>query len=151
MSYNFADKEELKRLRKIFYKIDLNLDGKISKEELFLAYKEAGMNLSREELEKIIKSIDFDGNGSIEYEEFIRVALPKEQLFTDINLKNAFDMFDLDKNGSISMSEILEVIGTGKEIDSHVIDELKSEILIDGDEEIDFKHFKEFMLELKSV
>ena len=151
LSYNFADKEELKRLRKIFYKIDLNLDGKISKEELFLAYKEAGMNLSREELEKIIKSIDFDGNGSIEYEEFIRVALPKEQLFTDINLKNAFDMFDLDKNGSISMSEILEVIGTDKEIDSHVIDELKSEILIDGDEEIDFKHFKEFMLELKSV
>ena len=60
-------------------------------------------------------------------------------------------MFDLDKNGSISMSEILEVIGTDKEIDSHVIDELKSEILIDGDEEIDFKHFKEFMLELKSV
>ena len=151
LSYNFADKEELKRLRKIFYKIDLNLDGKISKEELFLAYKEAGMNLSREELEKIIKSIDFDGNGSIEFEEFIRVALPKEQLFTDINLKNAFDMFDLDKNGSISMSEILEVIGTDKEIDSHVIEELKSEILIDGDEEIDFKHFKEIMMGLKSV
>ena len=151
LSYNFADKEELKRLRKIFYKIDLNLDGKISKEELFLAYKEAGMNLNKEELEKIIKSIDFDGNGSIEYEEFIRVALPKEQLFTDINLKNAFDMFDLDKNGSISMSEILEVIGTDKEIDSHVIDELKSEILTDGDEEIDFKHFKEIMLELKNV
>ena len=151
LSYNFADKEELKRLRKIFYKIDLNLDGKISKEELFLAYKEAGMNLSKEELEKIINSIDFDGNGSIEYEEFIRVALPKEQLFTDINLKNAFDMFDLDKNGSISMSEILEVIGNDKEIDSHVIDELKSEILTDGDEEIDFKHFKEIMLELKSV
>ena len=151
LSYNFADKEELKRLRKIFYKIDLNLDGKISKEELFLAYKEAGMNLNKEELEKIIKSIDFDGNGSIEYEEFIRVALPKEQLFTDINLKNAFDMFDLDKNGSISMSEILEVIGTDKEIDSHVIEELKSEILTDGDEEIDFKHFKEIMLELKNV
>ena len=151
LSYNFADKEELKRLRKIFYKIDLNLDGKISKEELFLAYKEAGMNLSKEELEKIINSIDFDGNGSIEYEEFIRVALPKEQLFTEINLKNAFDMFDLDKNGSISMSEILEVIGTDKEIDSKVIDELKSEILTDGDEEIDFKHFKEIMMELKNV
>lgn len=151
LSYNFADKEELKRLRKIFYKIDLNLDGKISKEELFLAYKEAGMNLSKEELEKIIKSIDFDGNGSIEYEEFIRVAIPKDDLFTDINLKNAFDMFDLDKNGSISMTEILEVIGADKEIDKNVIEELKSEILKGGDEEIDFKHFKEIMMELKSV
>ena len=150
LSYNFADKEELKRLRKIFYKIDLNLDGKISKEELFIAYKEAGINISKEELDHIIKSIDFDGNGSIEYEEFIRVTLPKDQLFTDVNLKNAFNMFDLDKNGSISMSEILEVIGAGKEIDKSVIQELKSEILKDGDEEIDFKHFKEIMLELKN-
>ena len=149
LSYNFADKEELKRLRQIFYKIDLNLDGKISKEELFIAYKDAGIQISKEELEKIIKSIDFDGNGSIEYEEFIRVTLPKDQLFNDINLRNAFEMFDLDKNGSISMSEILEVIGADKEIDKNVIEELKSEILKDGDEEIDFKHFKEIMYELK--
>ena len=80
LSYNFADKEELKKLRKIFYKIDLNLDGKLSKEELFLAYKEAGIKINKEELEKLINLIDFDGNGSIEYEEFIRVTLPKEQL-----------------------------------------------------------------------
>ena len=78
------------------------------------------------------------------------MTLPKEQLFTDINLKNAFDMFDLDKNGSISMSEILEVIGADKEIDKNVIEELRAEILRDGDEEIDFKHFKEIMLELKN-
>ena len=149
LSYNFADKEELKRLRQIFYKIDLNLDGKISKEELYLAYKEAGIHISKTELEKIIKSIDFDGNGSIEYEEFIRVTLPKDQLFNDINLKNAFDMFDLDKNGNISMTEILEVIGADKEIDKNVIEELKSEILKGGDEEIDFKHFKEIMYDLK--
>ena len=149
LSYNFADKEELKRLRKIFYKIDLNLDGKISKEELCLAYKEAEIDVSKEELEKIIQSIDFDGNGSIEYEEFIRVTLSKEQLFTDINLKTAFDMFDLDKNGSISLNEILEVIGADKDIDKNVIQQLKKEILKDGDEEIDFKHFKEIMLGLK--
>ena len=148
LSYNFADKEELKKLRKIFYKIDLNLDGKLSKEELFLAYKEAGIKIDKKELEKLINLIDFDGNGSIEYEEFIRVTLPKEQLFTDLNLKTAFDMFDLDKNGTISMNEILEVIGADKEIDKSVIDQLKAEILNEGDEEIDFKRFKEIMLEL---
>ena len=149
LSYNFADKEELKKLRKIFYKIDLNLDGKISKEELCIAYKEAGINISKKELEKIIESIDFDGNGSIEYEEFIRVTLSKEQLFTDINLKTAFDMFDLDKNGSISLNEILEVIGTDIDIDKNVIQQLKKEILKDVDEEMDFKHFKKIMLGLK--
>ena len=148
LSYNFADKEELKKLRKIFYKIDLNLDGKLSKEELYVAYQEAGINISKEELEKTIKSIDFDGSGSIEYEEFIRVTLAKEQLFTDVNLKTAFDMFDLDKNGSISLNEILEVIGADKDIDKRVIQQLKKEILKDGDEEMDFKHFKEIMLGL---
>ena len=54
LAYNFADKEEIKRIRKIFYKIDLNLDGKLSKEELFIAYKEAGIELSQKELKKII-------------------------------------------------------------------------------------------------
>ena len=148
LSYNFADKEELKKLRKIFYKIDLNLDGKLSKEEMYLAYQEAGIDINKEELEKIMKSIDFDGNGSIEYEEFIRVTLSKEQLFTDINLRTAFDMFDLNKNGTISLNEILEVIGADKDIDKKVIEQLKQEILKDGDEEMDFKHFKDIMMGL---
>ena len=79
LSHNFADKEQLSRLKKIFYKIDLNLDGKLSKDELETAFKEAGMEMKKEQLNKVIESIDFDGNGYIEYEEFIRVTLPKEK------------------------------------------------------------------------
>ena len=149
LSYNFADKEHLQKLRNIFYKIDLNMDGKLSREELYTAYKEAKIDISKEELSKIIKFMDFDGNGYIEYEEFIRVTLPKEQLFTDINLKNAFEMFDKDKNGTISVDEIIEVIGIDKEFDKNAIEELKKEVSYDGDKEIDFKHFKDFMFGLK--
>ena len=109
LSHNFADKIELNKLKKIFYKIDLNLDGKLSKDELFQAYKDEGIEMKAEQLNKVIESIDFDGNGFIEYEEFIRVTLPKEQLFTEKNLKNAFDMFDLDKNGTISLNECKEI------------------------------------------
>ena len=149
LSYNFADKEHLQKLRNIFYKIDLNMDGKLSREELYFAYKEAGIEIDKEELNKIMKSIDFDGNGFIEYEEFIRVTLPKELLFTDSNLKNAFDMFDKDKNGTISMEEIIEVLGVDKEFDKNAIEELKKEISYDPNTEIDFHHFKNFMLGLK--
>ena len=149
LSYNFADKEHLQKLRNIFYKIDLNMDGKLSREELYTAYKEAKIDISKEELSKIIKFMDFDGNGYIEYEEFIRVTLPKEQLFTDINLKNAFEMFDKDKNGTISVDEIIEVIGIDKEFDKNAIEELKKEVSYDGNKEIDFKHFKDFMFGLK--
>ena len=57
-------------------------------------------------------------------------------------------MFDKDKNGTISINEIIEVIGT--ELDKNAIEELKKEVSYDGDKEIDFKHFKEFMLGLNS-
>ena len=150
LSYNFADKEHLQKLRNIFYKIDLNMDGKLSKEELYKAYKEAEIDITKEELSKIINFIDFDGNGYIEYEEFIRVTLPKELLFTDINLKNAFDMFDKDKNGTISMDEIMEVLGTDQEFDKSAVEELKKEISYDANKKIDFQRFKEFMLGLKN-
>ena len=146
LSHNFADKEQLSRLKKIFYKIDLNLDGKLSKEELETAFKEAGMEMKKEQLNKVIESIDFDGNGYIEYEEFIRVTLPKEQLFTEANLKTAFDMFDLDKNGSISLNEFKEILGIGKITDKNVNKELLKEIPIKGNEEITFEQFKKILI-----
>ena len=146
LSHNYADKEELNRLKKIFYKIDLNIEGKLSKEELKYAFKEAGVEMESEQLNKVIQSIDFDGNGFIEYEEFIRVALPKERLFTEKNLKIAFDMFDLDKNGTISLNEFKEILGIKKVKDKNVNKELLKEIPIKGNEEMTFEQFKKIFL-----
>ena len=146
LSHNFADKEQLNKLKKIFYKIDLDLDGKLSKEELFTAFKEAGMEMQNDQLNKVIESIDFDGNGYIEYEEFIRVTLPEEQLFTETNLKSAFDMFDLDKNGTISLYEFKEILGIGKSKNKNLNKELLKEIPIKGNEEINFEQFKKILI-----
>ena len=146
LSHNFADKVELNKLKKIFYKIDLNLDGKLSKDELEIAYKDAGMEMKNEQLNKVIQSIDFDGNGFIEYEEFIRVTLPKEQLFTEKNLKYAFDMFDLDTNGTISINEFKEILGIKKIKDKNVNKELLKEIPIHGKEEMTFEQFKKILI-----
>ena len=142
LSHNFADKEELNKLKKIFYKIDLNLDGKLSKYEFEQAFKEAGIDMSKEQIEKMMKSIDFDGNGFIEYEEFIRVALPKDKLFTEQNLKIAFDMFDLDKNGTISLDEFKTILGINKINDKKFNEELLKEIPIKESEEMTFEQFK---------
>ena len=147
LSHNYADKEEINRLKKIFYKIDLNLDGKLTKDELFVAFKEAGMEMKNSQLNKVIESIDFDGNGSIEYEEFIRVTLPKERLFTEKNLKIAFDMFDLDKSGTISFNEFKEILGIKKIRDQKVYKELLEEIPIKENEEMTFEEFKKLFLD----
>ncbi len=146
LSHNYAEKSQLEKLKKIFYKIDKNLDGKLSKEELMSAYKTAGIKIKKHQLERIIQSMDFDNNGYIEYEEFIRATISKENLFTDVNLKTAFDMFDLDKNGSISLNEIKEVLGIKKNDDDKVIEELMNEVQRTGNEEITFEQFKESML-----
>ena len=146
LSHNFADKEELNRLKKIFYKIDLNLDGKLSKSEFEHAFKEAGIEMTKEQIDKMMKCIDFDGNGFIEYEEFIRVALPKEKLFTETNLKTAFDMFDLDKNGTISLDEFKTILGIDKLNDQKVNKELLKEIPIKENEEMTFEQFKQIFL-----
>ena len=149
LSHNFSDKEELNKLKKIFYKIDLNLDGKLSKSEFEQAFKEAGIDMSKEQLEKMMKSIDFDGNGFIEYEEFIRIALPKEKLFTEKNLKIAFDMFDLDKNGMISLDEFKTILGINKINAKKVNKELLKEIPIKENEEMTFEQFKQIFIEQK--
>ena len=122
------------------------MDGKLSKEELFVAFKEAGMEMESDQLNKVIESIDFDGNGYIEYEEFIRVTLPEEQLFTETNLKTAFDMFDLDKNGTISLYEFKEILGLGKSKNKNLNKELLKEIPIKGNEEITFEQFKKILI-----
>ena len=86
LSYNFSDNKLLNELNKIFCKIDRNSDWKITRGELYNAYKDAGIYMSEEDIEKVIKSIDFDMNGIIDYEEFIRTCIPKDKLFTDENL-----------------------------------------------------------------
>ena len=146
LSHNYAEKTQLDKLKKIFYKIDTNLDGKLSKEELMNAYKIAGIKINKNQLDKIINSMDYDNNGYIEYEEFIRATISKENLFTDINLKTAFELFDLDKNGSISLNEIKEVLGIKKNDDDKVIQELMNEVQRTGNQEITFSQFKESML-----
>ena len=148
LSHNFAEKDYLDRLKKIFYTMDLNLDGKKSKEELKYAYCQAGIDIDKEQLEKIIDSVDFDNNGYIEYEEFIRVTIPTNHLFKEENLKIAFDMFDLDKNGTISLSEVKEVLGMGKSIDESVMKEIMSEINNQGDDEITYEQFKNIITSL---
>ena len=147
LSHNFQGKDELNKLKKIFYKIDLNLDGKLSKSEFELAYREAGIEMSKEQIEHMMKSIDFDGNGFIEYEEFIRVALPKEKLFTEKNLKIAFEMFDLDKNGMISLEEFKTILRINKIKDKKVIKEFFKEIPIKENEEMTFEQFKHIFVE----
>ena len=149
ISYHFNDKQLLHELSRIFYKIDRNTDGKITKEDLCNAYEEAGEKISKDELEEIINMVDFDKNGFIEYEEFIRVCIPEDRLFTNDNLKNAFDLFDTEKKGSITYMQVVEALEREDKINAKMIELLKKEVSNNmGNELLNYEKFKDLMEKL---
>ena len=150
LSHNFSDNKLLNELTKLYDKLDRNCDYKITKAELFKAYKDADIPMTEEEIDNIMNSIDFDKNGTVDYEEFIRMCIPKEQLFTEANLENAFLLFDKEKKGFITPSEISDFIQSHKNIDEDIKQLVKEEILDIADEIIDVEEFKRLMINLSN-
>ncbi len=128
--YNFAKKDEIINLRKLFKTIDFDQDGRISKEELMVAMKKFdNLEITEKEIEEILYVIDSDKSGFLEYEEFIAATINKKGLFTDENLKAAFYLFDQDKNGTISTEEIRNIlIGKATNIPEKVVNDLYKQI-----------------------
>jgi calcium-dependent protein kinase len=150
LSHNFSDNKLLNELTKLYDKLDKNNDYKITKAELYKAYKDADIPMTEEEINNIMNSIDFDQNGTVDYEEFIRMCIPKEQLFTEGNLQNAFLLFDTEKKGFITPSEICDFIQSHKQINEDLKRLIKEEILDISDEIIDFEEFKRLMINLSN-
>ena len=64
-----TDDEDL-AIRTAFETLDLNGDGRITKEELKVGLGNLGEDLTDAEVEKMINDVDMDGDGCIDLEEF---------------------------------------------------------------------------------
>lgn len=70
-------------MSKIFKQMDLDGDGKLSKEEITLGYENFfGKTLNSEDVDKIIENVDMNDNGCIDFSEFIIATLSEKQLLT---------------------------------------------------------------------
>ena len=145
-SYNFSDNKLLKELNQLFNKLDKKTDYKITKNELYKAFKEANIEITIKEIENIINSMDFDANGDIDYEEFIRMCIPQEKLFTENNLRKAFRMFDSENKGVITPLKIIDFIESYKAIPEELKSHIKKEIIDFAEDIMDYDDFKAFML-----
>ncbi|CAO3658301.1 unnamed protein product [Umbelopsis ramanniana] len=65
--------EDEEQLRDCFRAFDKNGDGRISFDELAMAMKELGEDMTHEELEAMMKDGDSDKDGMIDFEEFKRL------------------------------------------------------------------------------
>ena len=132
-------------LEKAFKELDINWDGKISKDELLKGDKKIFGETAEEEVERVFQIADADGSGELEFTEFVVASMNKHKFLTDEKLKAAFEMFDLDGSGNILSSELKEVLGVGKNISESLWDKLMAEADDNDSGSIDFDEFKRMM------
>jgi calcium-dependent protein kinase len=97
-------------MRKMFEKIDVNFDGKLSLEEMIEGFKMMNIVDYKEEAERIFNNIDIDKNNYIEFSEWCTAAMDKRIMLSDEKLKAAFDIFDINGDGSISYDELKQIM-----------------------------------------
>ena len=152
--HNFAPKEELNELKKIFFAFDKNGDGKLSKEEFVTGLTNIDYNFNfglkeEESLDGLIKNIDSDNNGYITFEEFLIASINKEKILTEKNLKMAFDVFDRDKNGGISHEELKYILGEyNPNAREYLWKKMIQQIDLNQDGQISYSEFHKMMMDV---
>ena len=136
--------DEIKKIKEMFQRIDVDNDGKLSLEEMKKVFSKGDIKI--EFNEEIFNQIDTDKSGSIEYTEFISACIEKNVYLNEERLREAFSLFDSDKSGKISRNEIERVLKLG--VNSKEIDAIMAKHDTNKDGEIDFKEFLEMMKEI---
>ena len=139
-------KQEKEQIDKVFRAMDVNGDGKLSKEEIQNGYhKFFGRSLNDEDVDEMFAKVDADGSGEIDYSEFVVATMNEKNLLSNNKLQTAFKMFDKDGGGSISTDEIRQVLSFGQNLDEKVVNDIIKQVDANGDGEISFEEFAEMM------
>ncbi|OMJ89269.1 hypothetical protein SteCoe_8564 [Stentor coeruleus] len=147
MISQLSKSSNLKKFENIFFAIDTDRNGVITKDELINQLcKEMPREKAEQEAKKMLSVIDNDGSGEIDYTEFLRVTIDEETLLTKDNLKKAFMYFDKDSSEAIEKDEIREWLSTGDIIPEEVVNELMGEADVNGDGTIDLTEFEALLI-----
>lgn len=68
-------------MKEIFESLDVNKDGTVSKEELFLGLEELELDATAEEVSKVFERVDADKSGALDFEEFTKCVVFLRELY----------------------------------------------------------------------
>lgn len=97
---------EIKQYKQMFYLVDFDHDGTISRSEIEKAFTMSGIAVTNEEIKKILTASDDMNKQSLDYSEFIIVCLNLKKLITREKVEGAFNYFDIDNSGAIEALDI---------------------------------------------
>ena len=151
--HNYPELEEVENAGKLFNKIDVNGDGKITSEIFYNGiskYNGISTKISKKEILDIFDNLDRDHNNYIGYEEFIRAAIDKKIFLSEDVLKFAFKYFDIKDTGEITYESISSIFKD--HLKTKAINESLKKIVDEVDENGDGKiTYSEFCLLMKNI
>lgn len=134
-------KEEEKRLKDLFRKIDRNQDGRIDIGDLSAAVKSSNIPSVANQTKEFLKH-DADKDGKIDFDEFITYVTEHEK-----KLKLYFGKIDVNQDGTIDVGEIQESFQKlGINIDRKEAEKLLKRMDKDGTLKIDWSEWRDFLI-----
>ncbi|KAK1361935.1 putative calcium-binding protein CML16 [Heracleum sosnowskyi] len=140
---------QLKQLKEIFQRFDMDKDGSITQLELAALLRSLGIKPKGDQIHALLNKLDANGNGSIEFDELVEAILPnlnEEVLITQDQLLEVFRSFDRDGNGYITTAELAKQMAKmGQSLTYAEISELMKEADTNGDGVLNFNEFATLM------
>ncbi|XP_051122405.1 probable calcium-binding protein CML15 [Andrographis paniculata] len=137
--------DELKQLKEIFNRFDMDNDGSLTQLELAALLRSLGLRPTGDQITTMLANMDANGNGAIEFDELVEVLLPDmdQQFLVDQDrLMQVFQSFDRDGNGYITLVELAAKMAQMKQpLTYNELTELMQEADTNGDGVISFSEF----------
>lgn len=150
MSTTLIPVDQLKQLRDIFNRFDMDADGSLTHLELAALLRSLGLKPSGDQIDMLFNNMDSNGNGAVEFEEMVRAMLPdmttEQYIFNQTQLVKVFHSFDRDRNGVITRAELAKAMAKmGQPLTYKELTEMIEEADTDGDGVISFSEFARVM------
>lgn len=141
--------EQLKQLKDIFMRFDMDSDGSLTHLELAALLRSLGLKPSGDQLHVLLANMDANGNGAVEFDELVRAIMPdmsEQVLINQEQLLEVFRSFDRDGNGYITAAELAgSMAKMGHPLTYRELSEMMREADTNGDGVISFSEFSTIM------
>ncbi|XP_010520850.1 PREDICTED: calmodulin-like protein 2 [Tarenaya hassleriana] len=136
-------------LSRVFQMFDKNGDGKITKKELDVFFKNMGVYIPENEIRQMIDKMDVNGDGYMDVNEFgaLYQAIMEENDEED-DVREAFKVFDQNGDGFITGEELRSVLASLGLKQGRTLEDCKkmiNKVDADGDGMVNYKEFKQMM------